>query len=98
MVSTHSERMKALLDDLKKEYKFVVIDSPPLTLVHDSTILAKLVDCVLVVVNSNRVDKEMLLNCKNLLEQAGAHVIGAVLNHVEPIGIYKSNKYYHAKN
>jgi len=97
LISIHTDRMKSLLDDLKREYKFIVIDCPPVSLVHDAAVLAKLADAVLFVVNSTRVDREQLLSCRDLLESAGAHVIGSVLNHVEPIGIYKSNKYYHSK-
>ncbi|MGH2569601.1 MAG: polysaccharide biosynthesis tyrosine autokinase [bacterium] len=97
LISTYADRMTALLQDLKKEFKFIVIDCPPISLVHDAALLARLADCVLFVVNSTRVDREQLLICRDLLESSGAHVIGAVLNHVEPVGIYRTNKYYHSK-
>jgi tyrosine-protein kinase Etk/Wzc len=97
LISTHMDRMKNLLADLKREYKFIVIDCPPVSLVHDAAVLAQLADGVLFVVNSNRVDREQLLNCRDLLASSGSHVIGTVLNHVEPVGIYKTNKYYHSK-
>jgi Mrp family chromosome partitioning ATPase len=97
IISMCFDRVRSLMADLKKEYRFIVIDCPPISLVHDAAVLARLADTVLFVVNSNRADKEMLLNSRDLLESSGAHVIGAVLNHVEPIGIYKTNKYYHAK-
>jgi tyrosine-protein kinase Etk/Wzc len=97
LISTYADRMTGLLQDLKREFKFIVIDCPPISLVHDTAVLARLADSVLFVVNSTRVDKEQLLNCRDLLESSGAHVIGTVLNHVEPIGIYKTNKYYHSR-
>jgi tyrosine-protein kinase Etk/Wzc len=97
LISTYADHMAGLLQDLKREFKFIVIDCPPISLVHDAAVLARLADGVLFVVNSTRVDREQLLTCRDLLESSGAHVIGAVLNHVEPVGIYRTNKYYHSK-
>lgn len=95
-ISQKAAQLRAALEDLKQDYDVILIDSPPLLLVHDTTLLASLADGVLFIVNSNRFDAELLEKAKRNLENAGADVAGAVLNHVEPTGVYKRNPYYHA--
>jgi len=46
-------------------------------------------------VNSRRIDRELLLRSRSVLERSGANVVGTVLNQVEPIGTYKTNPYYY---
>jgi Mrp family chromosome partitioning ATPase len=94
-LSSHERQLRAILTELKSMFEVIVIDCPPVTLVHDAALLARVADGVLFVANSVNCDKDMVLNCKSLLETAGANVVGAVLNHIDPVGIYKSNKYYH---
>jgi Mrp family chromosome partitioning ATPase/capsular polysaccharide biosynthesis protein len=58
----------------------VIFDSPPLLGISDTSILASKVDGVLVVVDAMRSTKGKLKQVKAVLAQAGAHVIGCVVN------------------
>jgi tyrosine-protein kinase Etk/Wzc len=78
--------MRALLEKFKKSYDVVLVDSAAPTSVHDTLMLCGIVDAVLVVVNARAYDAERLLETKNLLERAGANVVGAVVNKVDPGG------------
>jgi Mrp family chromosome partitioning ATPase len=71
------------------------MDTPPLAIVHDTAILSRLVDGVVFVVNSRRIDHELLRRSGAMLEGAGANVVGALLNQVEPLGVHKKNAYYY---
>ncbi len=48
-----SEQMKILIDEAKKQYEFVIIDTPPVAIVTDALLLTKMVDTFLYVVRQN---------------------------------------------
>ncbi len=75
--------IKPLIDELKKQFDVVLIDSAPLLWVPETTVMAATVDGVLFVADTNRTSREMLYRAKSQLRRARANVIGAVLNNVE---------------
>lgn len=76
-----SEAMKRLQEALAASGAEVIIyDSPPIRGLSDSSILASKVDGTLVVVDITRSNKHHLKQVKALLTQAGAHVLGCVIN------------------
>ncbi len=91
-----SAAMKSVLEETKAKFDVVVIDSAPLMLVPETMVLSALVDGVVFVVDSRKYDSELLLKARALLQKAEAEVLGAVINHVELNGIYKTDYYYQA--
>lgn len=87
------ENMKRRLQEARRHYEYVVIDTPPILLAHDTALLCSLVDGVLLVINSRHFEPEMLQTTKELLENARARVLGVVLNDVESLTAY-SYEYY----
>ncbi|GJM43527.1 MAG: hypothetical protein DHS20C21_03690 [Gemmatimonadota bacterium] len=96
-LASHVPAIIAILAEASARYDVVLIDTPPLALVHDTAILSSLVHGVLFVVNSRHYDRELLVRSQSTLERAGASVIGAILNQVEATGVYKSNEYYYTE-
>jgi succinoglycan biosynthesis transport protein ExoP len=78
-----SERMKKLLAEALEEYKFVVVDSPPLLNVADSRILATLVEGVVLVIKGGETSRELARRAQVYASDVGARVIGVVLNNVD---------------
>lgn len=72
--------MRKLLEQLQEEYDMVLLDTPPVLPVSDGLMLAGLVDAVLLVIRSGKVLEEYAKKAKALLENAGANVLGTVLN------------------
>jgi capsular exopolysaccharide synthesis family protein len=93
-LSISTVRLRELLGKLKQDYRFVLLDAPPLLIVHETLFIASIVDSVVLVINSAHPEVGRLLEAKGLLESAGVTVMGAVLNHVELQGIYRTNSYY----
>lgn len=58
----------------------IIYDVPPLRGLSDANILASKVDGTIVVVDVTRANKNHLKQVKTLLTQAGAHVLGCVVN------------------
>ncbi|HZR42601.1 MAG TPA: Wzz/FepE/Etk N-terminal domain-containing protein [Ktedonobacteraceae bacterium] len=60
----------------------VILDVPPLLGISDSSILASKVDGAIIVVDTNRASKSHLREMQTVLVQAGAHIVGCVLNNM----------------
>jgi succinoglycan biosynthesis transport protein ExoP len=66
---------------LRKEFRFIVLDSPPIVPIADSHILAGLADGVVIVVRARRTPRELF---RRAIESLGAsNVLGVVLNDIE---------------
>jgi polysaccharide biosynthesis transport protein len=92
-----SDRMRKLIQEALEEYKFVVVDSPPLLNVADSRILATLVEGVVLVVKGGETPRELVRRAQACASEVGARLIGAVLNNVdmhrEEYSYYRSYSY-----
>ena len=64
--------------------EMVIVDAPPLLGLSDTSILASKVDGTLIVVDATRANEKNLKLVKALLMQAGAHMIGCVINKQHP--------------
>jgi capsular exopolysaccharide synthesis family protein len=87
-----SAKMKELIDYLKTQADYVIIDAPPVIAVTDASVLASRVDGVTLVVNSGSVRPEMAQKAKDLLVKANGHLLGIILNRVE---IEEEHAYYY---
>ena len=76
--------MKELIQQVADEYDLVVIDTAPVQVVADATVIAQQVDSVLIVADTTRVRRAQLAATIEALERTGAHIAGVVLNRVKP--------------
>jgi Mrp family chromosome partitioning ATPase len=88
-----------MLQELRGRFKHIIVDSPPLLVVTDATILATLVEGSVLVVESGVTPKKLVLRARRVLDNANARVLGVVLNKVRlhHDGYYDSyyRGYYH---
>lgn len=73
-----SEKMKAIIEALEKEYDYIIYDTPPVLLVADAATLGKYMDGAIFVVKHNKTEKNLVLKAKKNLDSAGVRVLGAV--------------------
>jgi polysaccharide biosynthesis transport protein len=78
-----SQAMAALLARLTATYDMVLLDSPPLLPVTDAAVLTNMAGGALVVVGADRIHRRQLQESLGLLQTAGAHILGLVLNKTE---------------
>jgi polysaccharide biosynthesis transport protein len=84
-----SKRMADLLDILKQQNDLIVIDSPPVLAVSDSSALAAHVDTTLLVVDAGRTRRGPAVHSKEALTAIGANLGGVILNRIaQPSGSY----------
>lgn len=91
-----SHRMREALVELRRRYKFIVIDSPPILAATDAVILSSLTDGVLLVVRSGETPKEAFTRTRDLLGAVKSRLLGVVLNAVDSNApdYYYSYRYY----
>lgn len=86
-----SRAMTAFIEEMKKEFKYIILDTPPLQAVTDAQVLSTKADGVLLVVKAGSTKREMVFNSVDLIKKVQGKVIGTVLNGVEN----KKNNYYY---
>lgn len=86
-----SRAMTAFIEEMKKEFKYIILDTPPLQAVTDAQVLSTKADGVLLIVRAGSTKREMVLNSVDLIKKVQGKVIGTVLNGVEN----KKNNYYY---
>jgi capsular exopolysaccharide synthesis family protein len=72
-----------LLDELRGEFDWVLIDSPPLASVTDALLLARHADHAVLVIQHNKVDKRLVKRSVAALRKVTPNLLGAVLNVVD---------------
>jgi len=72
-------RMKELIEGVAQHYDRVIIDSPPVLLVSDVKVLARLVDGTLLVYNAAATTRGAARRTLRELQEVGANVLGCVL-------------------
>ena len=85
-----------LLEQLKKHYDLVVIDSPPLGAVTDSLLIAERTDEVIYVCRFNRAYRKHIRLYIKALREGKNEILGIVLNGLSPrrIEYYSNYRYY----
>ena len=89
-----SNKMKELIESLRKDYDVILLDSPPLLAVTDSFVTMKYVDQFILVVRSGSTVKGALNRSLAQLELTNSPLTGAVLNAVDESTSYGGNYYY----
>jgi receptor protein-tyrosine kinase len=79
-----SSHMRALVEKLRGQYDFVLIDVPPLLPVADASGLAAYMDGVLLSVRHGSTRKEQLQQAAATVKRVGGTTLGVVLNIVPP--------------
>ena len=82
-----------LLDELRAQFEWVLVDSPPLASVTDALLLARHADHTLLVVQHNKVDKKLVKRSVAALRKVTPHLLGVVLNVVDVRA--RSYQYYY---
>jgi polysaccharide biosynthesis transport protein len=91
-----SHRMREVISDLRRRFKFIVIDTPPIMAATDAVIVSSLTDGVLLVVRSGETPKEAFTRTLDLLGAVKSRILGVVLNAVNSSApdYYYSYRYY----
>jgi len=77
-----SHRLTTLIEQLKQQYEYIIIDSPPVLAISDTLVLSQLVDVVLYMVRADKTPYQAAEQGIKRLRQLGAPLMGVVMNQV----------------
>ena len=75
----NTTRMQELVELLKHNYDYVILDAPPVTVVTDAAVVGRLTDGALLVVRSKFASARTVRQAKAKLENVGIRILGGVL-------------------
>jgi capsular exopolysaccharide synthesis family protein len=75
-----SNRMPLRLSELRRYFKYVLIDSPALSVANDGIVLGRAAEGVILVLKANSSRREAALQAVQDLQNAGVRILGTVLN------------------
>lgn len=76
----HSNSLTALLEEVRLDYDFILIDSPPAIPLTDARLLAREADGVILVFRAGATSAEQSLAVLKSFSQDGTYVFGTILN------------------
>ena len=79
----NSPRFKRLIDRWKKEYDYVIFDTPPIVGVSDTRLIAKLVDGLVYIVSLNVAKRQTIERAIEIISSIQTPVLGLVINRAE---------------
>lgn len=91
-----SEKMKKFIEDLKEDYDYIILDTPPITVVTDAQLISAYADGCVLVVASAEVEKAAAIKAKELLEKVNAKILGVVLNKMD-VKQKEYSRYYYSE-
>ena len=86
-----SKAMTAFLEEMKKHFDYIVLDTPPLQAVTDAQVLSTKVDGSLIVVRAGVTKKDAVHNAVSIINKVNGNIIGTVLNGADN----SKDKYYY---
>lgn len=88
-----SERMKRMLNRLRENYDYIILDLPPVGEVSDALAAAKITDGMLIVVRQNYCDRIALGAAIRQFEFVESRILGIVFNSTNETGGYGQGYY-----
>ncbi len=96
-----SAPMKELIKTLREKYDYIFLDTPPVNVVTDASLLTTIVDGYIIVIKQLRAEKSALVETVRKLNFVDAKILGFILNGVKytkmGYGKYGYGKYGYGK-
>jgi capsular exopolysaccharide synthesis family protein len=74
-----SKRIENAIERLKADADLLLFDAPPALAVSDAAVLSRRVDAVMLIVSAGRTKRDHASRARQVLERAGARLLGVVL-------------------
>lgn len=85
-----SDAMQQLMAELRREYDYIILDTPPVLPVTDATVVAAGADAVIVTIRSGETEETAAQRALEQLRRVNARIAGVVLN-----GISSAKDHYY---
>lgn len=94
-----SKRFREMIETLKAEFDYIIVDTPPLGSVIDSAVAAGACDGMIMVIENNAISYKFVQKVKEQLEKTDCRILGVVLNKVDMTskGYYGNYGHYYGR-
>ena len=82
-----SDRFRAFLEDMRKRYDYIIIDTPPVLAVPDARIIGQSADTIIYTVKWDSTSQRQVREGLKSLESVNARVAGLVLAQISSRGM-----------
>jgi len=88
-----SEKVESMLEECKKHYEYIIIDTPPIMLISDSMVLMRIVNLGIFVMNTEKATKGGVRQLEEIVQSSNLEHTSIILNNVKS----SKWKYYYGK-
>lgn len=92
-----NSKFNTLLENARKAFDYVIVDTPPLGVVIDSAIVAPKCDGSILVVEYDAISREFASDVMEQLKRTGCQILGVILNKVDNQRSYEYEQRYYGK-
>ena len=93
-----SGRMANVLNQLREQFDYIIVDLPPVNIVSDAISISSLISGMIVVIREEYTEKKELERCFRQLKLSNVNILGCVMNEAKSgggsYGKYKKYKHY----
>lgn len=82
-----SKEVEKLFEQIRSDYDYILIDTPPLETMADTSIIARYADSYILVIKEDYVSVNMARDCVESLSSLNGNLLGCVLNQCEQHGL-----------
>jgi succinoglycan biosynthesis transport protein ExoP len=75
-----SEAMPKLLQHWREEFRYIIVDTPPVLAVTDAVVCARIADVVVLIARSEKTGRQSLVRTRDILKKVRANIAGVVVN------------------
>ncbi|MPN00430.1 putative tyrosine-protein kinase YveL [bioreactor metagenome] len=86
-------QFKSLLDRIKQDYDYVIIDTPPAKMLADASILSQYVDGVILSVRQGHAPIDLVVQTRDDFLLVQSQIIGCIFSDVKHISLDSSDRY-----
>ena len=94
----NSKRMDVLLDELSEKYDYIIFDTPPVSVVSDSLVLADKIHGYILATRAEYSNINNLSDAIEAIQNVNGQVFGTVITAVNPKSTGESKNYYRNSN
>ncbi len=92
-----SNKMKSLIEKVKKDFDIILIDSPPISVALEVAVLGSFVDGIFVLVKANYKSWTVIKKALDTLKSLKGNIIGLILSFAKDSDKYRDYYYYSKK-
>jgi capsular exopolysaccharide synthesis family protein len=91
-----SEKMAPMLDELKKVFDYILLDTPPVLAVSDALVMGPSLDGAILVVWGGKTSRDAVRSAREMLDKHKIKCVGVIINNVQVCDYdhYYMSRYY----